>query len=54
MFCVAYAEEVAFQTNAPMIVNASEAFRVEFALNAKPDDRSFTLLQNLMNLLLNL
>lgn len=41
MFCVAYAEEVAFQTNAPMIVNASEAFRVEFALNAKPDDRSF-------------
>lgn len=41
MFCVAYAEGVAFQTNAPMIVNASEAFRVEFALNAKPDDRSF-------------
>ncbi|MBQ7310463.1 MAG: protein BatD [Alistipes sp.] len=41
MFCVAYAEEVAFQTNAPMIVKASEAFRVEFALNAKPDDRSF-------------
>lgn len=41
MFCVAYAEEVAFQTNAPMIVNATEAFRVEFALNAKPDDRSF-------------
>ena len=41
MFCVAYAEEVLFQTNAPMIVNASDAFRVEFSLNAKPDDKSF-------------
>ena len=41
MFCVAYAEEVFFQTNAPMIVNASDAFRVEFSLNAKPDDKSF-------------
>ena len=41
MFCVAYGEEVLFQTNAPMIINASDAFRVEFALNAKPDDKSF-------------
>ena len=41
MFCVAYGEEILFQTNAPMIINASDAFRVEFALNAKPDDKSF-------------
>ena len=41
MFCVAYAEDVIFQTNAPMIINVSDAFRVEFTLNAKPDDKSF-------------
>lgn len=41
-FLTAYADEqVVFQTNAPMIVGAAEAFRVEFALNAKPDDKSF-------------
>ena len=41
-FLTVYADEqVVFQTNAPMIVGAAEAFRVEFALNAKPDDKSF-------------
>lgn len=41
LFFTALAEQVVFQTNAPMIVGAAEAFRVEFALNAKPDDKSF-------------
>ena len=41
VFCSAIAEEVVFQTNAPMIVNSGEAFRIEFSLNAKPDDKSF-------------
>ena len=40
-FFTAVAEEVTFQTNAPMIVGVGEAFRVEFDLNAKPDDKSF-------------
>ena len=40
-FFTAFAEEVVFQTNAPMIVGVGEAFRVEFDLNAKPDDKSF-------------
>ena len=35
------AEQVTFETSAPMIVSAGEAFRVEFNLNAKPDDKSF-------------
>lgn len=34
-------EKVTFETNAPMIVSVGEAFRVEFSLNAKPDDQSF-------------
>lgn len=41
-FIVAFADEqVTFETSAPMIVSAGEAFRVEFNLNAKPDDKSF-------------
>lgn len=36
------AEKVTFEVNAPMIVSVSEAFRVEFALNAKPDKGTFT------------
>lgn len=35
------ADEVTFSANAPMIVSQGESFRVEFALNAKPDDDSF-------------
>jgi hypothetical protein len=38
---VAYAEEVSFSLNAPMIASVGEAFRVEFELNAKPDSDSF-------------
>ncbi len=34
-------EKVTFEANVPMIVSVGEAFRVEFALNAKPDDKSF-------------
>lgn len=34
-------DKVTFETNAPMLVSTGEAFRVEFALNAKPDDNSF-------------
>ena len=41
IFCTAFAEEVVFQTNAPMIVGVNEPFRVEFDLNAKPDNSSF-------------
>ncbi|MBQ9137117.1 MAG: protein BatD [Alistipes sp.] len=41
-FFTAFADEqVTFETSAPMIVSAGEAFRVEFTLNAKPDDKSF-------------
>lgn len=35
------AEKRSFSTNAPMIVAAGEPFRVEFSLNAKPDDDTF-------------
>lgn len=35
------AEKVSFTANAPMLVAAGEAFRVEFKLNAKPDEDSF-------------
>ena len=38
---VARADEVSFCANAPMIVSAGESFRVEFSLNAEPDDNSF-------------
>ena len=42
-FWTAFAEqEVTFQANAPMIVGVGEPFRVEFELNAKPDDKSFS------------
>lgn len=34
-------EKVSFTANAPMLVAAGEAFRVEFRLNAKPDDDTF-------------
>lgn len=41
-FFTVYADErVVFETAVPMIVTQSEAFRVEFTLNAKPDDKSF-------------
>lgn len=40
-FFTAVAEQVTFETNAPMIVGVGEPFRVEFTLNAKPDDKSF-------------
>jgi hypothetical protein len=41
-FFTAFAsQEVVFETNAPMIVGVGEPFRVEFTLNAKPDDKSF-------------
>lgn len=36
------AEKVSFEVNAPMIVSVGEAFRVEFALNAKPDKSTFS------------
>ncbi len=36
------AEKVTFEVDAPMIVSVGEAFRVEFALNAKPDKGSFS------------
>lgn len=35
------AEDVSFKANAPMIVAVGESFRVEFALNAKPEGDSF-------------
>ncbi len=41
-FFTVYADEqVVFETAVPMIVTQSEAFRAEFTLNAKPDDKSF-------------
>ena len=41
IFSVHAAEEVSFVLNAPMIVSVGEPFRVEFELNAKPDDDTF-------------
>ncbi len=35
------AEKVVFEASSPLTVAVGEAFRVEFALNAKPDDDSF-------------
>ncbi len=35
------AEKVVFEVSSPLMVASGEAFRVEFALNAKPDDDSF-------------
>ena len=41
-FFAAQAEQdVNFETNAPMFVGVGEPFRVEFDLNAKPDDKSY-------------
>ena len=40
-FVVWAEEEVSFSLNAPMIVSVGEAFRIEFELNAKPDNDSF-------------
>lgn len=37
----ARADEVTFSANAPMIVAEDESFRVEFSLNAPPDEGSF-------------
>lgn len=41
IFSALGAEKVTFTANAPMIVSVGETFRVEFALNAEPDDNSF-------------
>lgn len=35
------AEKVTFEASSPLVVALGEAFRVEFALNAKPDDETF-------------
>ncbi len=35
------ADKVVFEASSPLIVAVGEAFRVEFALNARPDDGSF-------------
>ena len=35
------AEKVVFEANSPLAVAAGEPFRMEFALNAKPDEDSF-------------
>ncbi len=40
-FSVSAAEKVTFTANSPLMVAAGEAFRVEFALNAKPEKDSF-------------
>ena len=37
----AAAEKISFEVSSPLMVAAGEAFRVEFALNASPDDDSF-------------
>ncbi len=41
LFSAIAAEGVTFTTNAPMMVAVGETFRVEFALNASPEDNSF-------------
>ena len=35
-------EKVSFEVKAPMVVAKGEAVRVEFSLNASPDEGSFT------------
>ena len=35
------AENVAFEVNAPMIVSKGNSFKVEFSLNATPDNNTF-------------
>lgn len=41
IFSAYAAEKVTFEANSPLTVAVGEAFRVEFALNAKPDEGSF-------------
>ena len=41
IFSAYAAEKVTFEANSPLTVAVGEAFRVEFALNAKPDEDSF-------------
>ena len=41
IFSAYAAEKVTFEANSPLTVAAGDAFRVEFALNAKPDDDTF-------------
>ena len=41
IFSASAAEKVTFEANSPLTVAVGEAFRVEFALNAKPDEDSF-------------
>ena len=41
IFSASAAEKVTFEANSPLTVAAGEPFRVEFALNAKPDDDTF-------------
>ncbi len=41
LFSVKAAESVSFTTSAPMMVAVGETFRVEFALNASPDNDTF-------------
>ena len=41
VFSAYAAEKVTFEANSPLTVAAGEPFRVEFALNAKPDDDTF-------------
>lgn len=36
------AEKITFETHAPLTVAVGEAFRVEFSLNAKPDESTFS------------
>ena len=41
IFSASAAEKVTFEANSPLTVAVGEAFRVEFALNAKPDGDTF-------------
>ena len=41
IFSASAAEKVTFEANSPLTVAVGEAFRVEFALNAMPDDGTF-------------
>ena len=41
IFSASAAEKVTFEANSPLTVAVGESFRVEFALNAKPDGDTF-------------
>ena len=41
IFSASAAEKVTFEANSPLTVAVGEPFRVEFALNAMPDDGTF-------------